>query len=86
MVETGATCMTAETVEAIQCRLGEIYILWPGVPENPPQYIRDEDIFYEEPREFTHPNPLGPIFEYEYQPQAKWWQLVTTETGETNAT
>lgn len=63
------------TVEAIQARLGDIYVLWPGTPENPPKFIRDEDIFYENPRSFSKPNESGQIFEYEYDAPGKRWCL-----------
>ena len=68
-------CIMAETVEAIQCKLGDIYILWPGTPENPPKYINDEDIYYENPPRFDKPNELGPVFEYEPHQQTRRWYL-----------
>lgn len=67
--------MAYETVEAIQCKLGDSYILWPGTPENPPPYINDEDIFHEDPRRWDKPNELGPVFEYEHSEMQRRWFL-----------
>ena len=69
-------CPVMETVEAIQCHLGgSFYILWPGTPEQPPPFINDEDIYYENPRRFDSANEAGPVFEYRYSPSHKRWYL-----------
>lgn len=67
--------------EAIQARLGDVgVVLYPGTPEDPPKFIKDEDLFYLQLRVFENPNPSGPIFTYERSEQGKLWSLVKDAT------
>lgn len=63
----------ADSVEAVQCKLGDIYILWPGTPNKPPESISDEDLFISSPRQFDRPHPESPIFEYEHNMRMRMW-------------
>lgn len=65
-----------ETVEAIQANLeGKGIVLVPGTPDNPPEIFTDEQLFYQELRVFNKANPGAPVFKYNRNVKARWWEL-----------